>query len=125
MPRFPGPLPLLLIAGACASEPDAPLAEPSPVEDAVDCSGPPNVSWANWGEGFFRNYCTGCHSSQNLDSRFGAPIGVNFDEEAPSLALAARVRARVLESHDMPSGGGIPADDLVLLQRFLDCAGSP
>jgi hypothetical protein len=36
--------------------------------------------------------------------------------------MAARIRVRVLEQHDMPRGGGIPAEDLVLLERYLDCA---
>lgn len=115
------PYPLLLLAG-CAVEPAPIPAGAADVAAEVDCTGAPTVTWANWGEGFFRNYCTGCHSSQNTESRYGAPPSVNLDEEAAALALAARIRVRVLESHDMPSGGGIPADDLVLLARFLDCA---
>lgn len=112
---------LLFSWGTGCDEAPSPVeapAEPTP----VDCDAAPQVTWATWGEGFFRNYCTGCHSSQNSEARFGAPPAVDLDTEAAALAMAARIRVRVLEQHDMPRGGGIPAEDLVLLERYLDCA---
>lgn len=113
---------VLLFLGAAACE-DAPSPVEAPAEATpVDCDAAPRVTWANWGEGFFRNYCTACHSSQNATARFGAPPAVNLDAEAAVLTMAARIRVRVLEQHDMPSGGGIPAEDLLLLERYLDCA---
>lgn len=105
------PLLLPLLGAGCDASPgpaEAPDQAPSDAT-SVDCDAAPRVTWANWGEGFFRNYCTACHSSQNATARFGAPPAVNLDAEAAVLTMAARIRVRVLEQHDMPSGGGIPA----------------
>lgn len=81
---------------------------------AVDAT----LTWAAFGQGFVRTYCTSCHSASTANRR-GAPGEVNFDGEAELAAWGARVRARVLEEGTMPLGGGVLADDLVLLDRYL------
>ena len=86
----------------------------------AECADLPPVDWVSFGAGFFRSYCSSCHSSTSPD-RHGAPIEVNLDSEAAVAAQSERVRARVLDSGDMPVGGGIPEDDLALLSILLDC----
>lgn len=81
---------------------------------AVDAT----LTWAAFGQGFVRTYCSSCHS-ETTPNRRGAPEGVNFDREAELAAWGARVRVRVLEDGTMPLGGGVLADDLLLLDRYL------
>lgn len=84
----------------------------------VDCGDPTGLSWDAFGAGFFRTYCTACHSSTTPD-RHGAPVGVDLDSEEGVRALAPRVRARTLEEQTMPVGGGVLEEDRVLLDRYL------
>ncbi len=84
------------------------------------CDTGPDVDWHSFGEGFFATYCLACHSSTTPD-RADAPIGVDFDTEAQVRAQADRVRVRVLDEATMPVGGGVSEDDLVLLDRLLEC----
>ncbi len=100
---------LLLACGSGADTGAAPGCE-----DAYD------VTWQSWGEGFFTTYCRSCHSSTTSD-RLGAPEGVNFDTEADVVMWADRIRRVVLEDESMPVGGGVYADDLLLLEMLLDC----
>ena len=81
---------------------------------AVDAT----LTWAAFGQGFVRTYCSSCHSSTTANRR-GAPESVNFDREGELVEWGVRVRARVLEEGTMPLGGGVLADDLVLLDRYL------
>lgn len=92
-----------------------------PVPPAAECATLPDVSWDAWGNGFFRTYCTACHSSANADQRGGAPIGIDFDTRAAVKLRAADVRRVVLDNGTMPVGGGVFPDDLLLLEVFLAC----
>jgi hypothetical protein len=77
------------------------------------------VTWATFGEGFTLNYCQVCHASTAPD-RFGAPETITFDTEAEALALSDRILARATGvDADMPPGGGVPADHLILLECWL------
>lgn len=105
------------VAGVTA--PVTPAAGPPDV--AAACADLPDVSWDAWGEGFFRTYCTACHSGANTDQRNGAPVGVDFDTEAAVKARASDVRRVVLDQGTMPVGGGVFTDDLALLEVFLSC----
>jgi|GEM_PF-2505256 len=84
------------------------------------CMGQPRVSWESWAEGFFRGYCTSCHST-DLEDRWGAPEGINFDTEADVVALKQQIQSSVLDSGRMPVGGGVIESDLELLQIYLSC----
>jgi uncharacterized membrane protein len=108
----------LALAGCGAEEAPAPVA----VAATVDCSAVPDVSWDSWGDGFFRSYCTACHSSRDLEHRSGAPVGLDFDTEAAVRAQAANIRRVVLDAGTMPEGGGVQPDDLVLLDVYLACS---
>ena len=81
---------------------------------AVDAS----LTWARWGDGFFRTYCTSCHSAA-AENRRGAPESVDFDSEAAVLGWGERIRVRVIEEATMPLGGGVTDGDLLLLDRYL------
>ncbi len=102
---------MILLFLACATE--AP-ASPGGCEASV--------SWDGFAHGFFLTYCNACHSEANVNSRYGAPRGIDFDSEALVYAQATRVRARVLDEGTMPLGGGVRPDDLVLLDRYLSCS---
>ncbi len=80
-------------------------------------------TWDGWTDGFIATWCRSCHSASTPDRR-GAPEGTNLDTEADALALADRIRARVLEERTMPVGGGVPQAELDLLEDWLTCASS-
>ena len=105
---------LLMTLLACDGEDPAP-------EASTGCSTVPTVTWDGWAHGFFTTYCLACHSAQNVDQRRDAPANVDFDSEADVVALAARVRARVLDEGTMPIGGGVFPDDLTLLNIYMTC----
>jgi len=86
------------------------------------CESPLGVTWESYGQGFFQTYCNACHSS-TTEARNGAPEGVDFDQASLAAAFEDRIRVRVLEEHTMPMGGGVPAEDLALLEDLLVCLG--
>lgn len=77
-------------------------------------------SWEGWTQGFFRTYCSACHSETALD-RHGAPAGVFFDTEAQVAEQGVSIRRVVLTDGSMPIGGGVPEAELRLFERALDC----
>ncbi len=113
---------MLLLLLAC----DAPVdtADTATVADTgtgvSDCEGALVVTWESWGEGFFTTWCQPCHSATTAE-RNGAPPGVDFDTEADVVQWSASIRYTVLEAGTMPVGGGLDADDAVLLAALLDC----
>jgi uncharacterized membrane protein len=84
------------------------------------CADQPDVTWNNWGKGFFTTYCTGCHS-ETTPNRYGAPESVNFDTLDEVKALKSTIRKDVLEDGTMPVGGGVIDEHKELLEVFLDC----
>lgn len=90
-------------------------------DTAATCDSGPDVTWPNFADGFFATYCRSCHSASAVDRR-DAPPTVNFDTAAEVRDLEERVRVRVIEEGTMPAGGGVTEDDLLLLQRYLDCS---
>ena len=67
-------------------------------------------------------WCTACHSAELAGaSRHGAPDGVDLDTLEGVRTWADRVRARALDTQDMPYGGGIPEAERARLLAWLDC----
>lgn len=104
---------LLLACAAAPQDSDTGL-----VRDTSDCPTDPTLSWQSWGHGFFLTYCNSCHAEGSAE-RHGAPPGIDFDTQDKVQAQLGRVRVRVLDQGDMPLGGGVSADDLILLERYL------
>jgi uncharacterized membrane protein len=100
----------LLVALACTGG----------TESAAGCDTAAVVSWANFADGFFSNYCRACHSAESA-YRYDAPESVNFDTEAEVRDWADRIRARAIDEQDMPVGGGVYAGDIELLDTYLRC----
>lgn len=91
--------------------------------DTADAPAPAqscDASWNAWASGFFATYCTSCHHP-NSANRHGAPTGIDFHARAGTETQSDRIRARVLNSQDMPLGGGVPTDELVRLDAWLSC----
>lgn len=118
------PLPLAFIL-ACGGAPE----DTSQTGDTGDtgteaapeeCADEPEVTWATWGDGFFRTWCQSCHSA-DTPQRNGAPESVDFDTRADVSRQASAVRRAVLETETMPLGGGLAEDDRLLLDILLRC----
>ncbi len=105
---------LLALMLACGGDKGA-------AESADPCAEVPyDLNWANFGDGFFANYCRACHSSGAPD-RFGAPDGINFDTLEEVRAQSSLIAFVVIEEQSMPEGGGVYEQDLEFLGYFLEC----
>jgi uncharacterized membrane protein len=84
------------------------------------------VTYANFGDAYLRNWCRGCHSSAiEGEDRSGAPDGIDFNTHEDAQMWADRIRARALgDDPGMPPAGGPSAEELALLEEWLD-AGVP
>lgn len=94
-------------------------------EPAAEVAGPCDTgleapTWDGFAWGFFRTYCSACHA-QDAPDRHGAPLSVVFDTERQVAAQSAAIRRTVLEVGTMPIGGGVDAQQLIMLERYLDC----
>lgn len=79
-----------------------------------------DVNWANFGDGFFGNYCRACHSVY-APERYGAPEGIDFDTIEDVRTYAGMIRSAVIENQTMPVGGGVYDQDMEFLGYFLEC----
>ena len=85
----------------------------------VDCDLP--IHYANFGDGFMRSNCQGCHHS-DTDNRFGAPESVVFDTRDDVESQLGRIIERTYgDTGGMPPAGGIPAEDVEKLKTWLEC----
>jgi len=113
---------LLPFVLACGSDTVAPPFQDTDSAAVVDtaCADQRDVTWQNWGKGFFLTYCDGCHAETALD-RHGAPDSATFDSLAQVRDWAERIDVRTLVDQDMPPGGGVLLEDQALLAAFLAC----
>ncbi len=115
-------LPLALMLASCTgdegTEPDTPVVETGTAE-CLD-------TWESWASGFLRTWCTSCHSSElGEGQRYDAPVGIDFDTYASTVALAALIeRSATGDDADMPPVGGPPAHDRERLATWFAC-GAP
>lgn len=123
---------------ACSGAPDAvdsadrdtdpgdtdPIDTDPPDTAAAFCDGAPTLAYTNFGEGFLRENCQGCHASTTPE-RYGAPDHVTFDTVEEAWTWSARILVRSTgESPTMPPQGGVSADDRTRLLWWLRC-GTP
>jgi uncharacterized membrane protein len=83
---------------------------------------PPQVTFAD-ARSIIDRRCAACHSATPSITDFGAaPAGVSFDDPARIQALAARIRARAVETRTMPLGNRTHMTDRerALLARWID-----
>ncbi len=90
------------------------------VETPGWCDTAADVTWEDWGDGFMRTQCQGCHAS-GTDNRFGAPDDVVFDTEADVITWRDRILVRTVDERSMPPAGGVDDVDLQLLETWLRC----
>ena len=65
-------------------------------------------------------HCLLCHSADNQGvDRNGAPIGINFDTYEDIIIWVNETSLRI-QSGTMPPTGGIPQDERILFQRWID-----
>ncbi|MDP2310171.1 MAG: hypothetical protein Q8P18_29405 [Pseudomonadota bacterium] len=107
---------LFLLLGCAPVDPP-----PAVATRSATCVSAPAVTWENWGHGFFLTWCASCHAASTPDRR-GAPEGVDFETEADLARWSDRIRARTLDEHTMPVGGGLYDADLALLEVLLTCS---
>ncbi len=89
----------------------------------ADCAHDPPLSYDNFGRGYLRTHCAGCHSEGLPEgSREGAPVGVDLDTWAGALTWAERTEARATgESPTMPPAGGPTPDERLRFEEWVRC----
>lgn len=128
---------MLWVFAACVVEPDPPSpsgdsavdsapvdSDPPPQDSATTdpfCADAPTLAWANFGEGFMRESCQGCHASTAPD-RHDAPEDVTFDTAEQCWAWAEEILETATGADPtMPPRGGVTDDDRTRLEWWLRC----
>lgn len=111
---------LTLALTGCGDETDKDSSEPADSSE-VSCESAPDLTWSNWGDGFFANYCRACHS-ESVGDRWGAPEGLDFDTLEQVQQNRGWIHQTVLVDGTMPVGGGVYEEDLEFLTYFLECS---
>lgn len=116
----------LCVVASCASETKRDPVGPWESLDERYCPPDSSLSWENFGDPFFRNWCNGCHlSSIPEDDRREAPIETYFDTLHDVRAQKDIIWEQAGDSNDeMPPVGGPPAEERALLGEWLAC-GAP
>ncbi|MEO8699931.1 MAG: hypothetical protein ABI867_07795 [Kofleriaceae bacterium] len=83
------------------------------------------LDYENFGAPFVANWCRGCHSSDvPADMRQDAPLAVNFDDQATTMAHAAKILSLATgATPTMPPAGGPSDDERALLVEWIGCGG--
>ncbi len=97
----------------------------APVLPSEDCQRP-DLTWQSYADGFFRDWCTGCHASQlESGNRNGAPISLNFDNVYDVRDSLDRIQIRTTGAEpSMPPATGPTDEERELLQSWIEC-GTP
>lgn len=86
------------------------------------CEDAPVVTWNNFGQGFVKESCQGCHAS-TAANRYGAPEEITFDTVELCWEFAGAILATATgDAPTMPPAGGVREDDRQRLAWWLRCA---
>jgi hypothetical protein len=86
------------------------------------CGPAPVTTWDNFGQGFLRTNCQGCHAAAAPD-RHGAPPGAVFDTLEDVRFFRDRIVATAaVEAPTMPPAGGVRELDRLRLALWLRCS---
>ncbi len=110
--------------GADAGSIDASLdgGEDAAEVSADPCDSAPISTWDNFGQGFLRTNCQGCHAAAAPD-RHGAPPGAVFDTLDDVRFFRDRIVATAaVEAPTMPPAGGVRDPDRLRLALWLRCS---
>jgi len=93
-------------------------------DTATQCYHNPPLTYENFGKGYMDKHCVGCHSSLiPIESRVGAPIGVDLNTYHDVLLWVDRIDARSTgDDATMPPGGGPSPEERALLKEWIECA---
>ena len=108
-------LAVALVLSGCGANPSA-----------AECPPESYLNYRNFGAPFLRSWCTGCHSEGLTgEARAGAPVGVNFDTYASTLARLDGIKQRAaIDMPTMPPRGAPGKEERALLSEWLSC-GAP
>ena len=119
----PAPIDTSVPSDADTSDTDEPSTDTSTdTSDTSDpCAGVPLLAYTNFGEGFLRENCQGCHAATAPD-RHDAPEDVTFDTvEQVWAQVDAILETSTGDDPEMPPQGGVSADDRTRLAWWLQC----
>ena len=114
------------LAVACEEEDDLPPPATRPVQSAATdelvpgtCL-PDPASWERV-DALLDRSCNGCHSEAVIGAaRLGAPVGIDFDDEAAVARHADRIMVRAVVEGTMPPGGALPPCSRAMLGEYLE-----
>jgi uncharacterized membrane protein len=97
-----------------------------PPATALQCPAGSALSYENFGEAFFANYCLGCHSSGfSEENRAGSPIKINFDNLEEIQIWRRNIFVVVSgDAPTMPPGVRLSALERTQLVEWISC-GAP
>jgi len=117
--------PSILVASAAATLVLAVLIAPRPA--SVEAPALSGAALATRAQGIIRTHCAGCHAAEPTDEAFNAaPGGVMLDTVDAMVQWAPRIKARSVDSHDMPlmNKTGMTLEERAIVGRWVD-AGAP
>ena len=100
---------------------------PRPAAPTADDGALPPGELAHRAQAIITERCASCHAAQPSDEVFtAAPGGVMLDSARQMAQWAARIKARSIDSHDMPfmNKTGVTAEERALVARWI-AAGAP
>ena len=95
-------------------------------DTSVECPPDSFLTWETFGDSFFRNWCTSCHSSDLATGfRQDAPREINFDSHTEAMLYNDRTLIRAGEAlGGMPPLGGPTEAERAMLVEWIQC-GAP
>ncbi len=132
-------LSLAFVAVGCGGDEDygpdeAPAVKPKPIGNeaplppptSLACPRGTRLTYENFGQGFVRNFCNGCHAAQlDTTQRAGAPLKVDFDTYQNVIVWRAGILAKAgANGAPMPPINNVPSLDRAMFAEWLNC-GAP